>query len=44
MRYSLADVFFAQASRQLSAACALPTVLDGGMHEFFFPVPLEGRI
>ena len=35
MRYSLADVFLAQASRQLSAACALPTVLDGGMHEFF---------
>ena len=41
MRYSLADVFSAQASRQLSAACALPTVLDGGMHEFFFPVPRE---
>ena len=41
MRYSLADVFLAQASRQLSAACALPTVLDGGMHEFFFPVPRE---
>ena len=41
MRYSLADVLLAQASRQLSAACALPTVLDGGMHEFFFPVPRE---
>ena len=41
MRYSLADVLSAQASRQLSAACALPTVLDGGMHEFFFPVPRE---
>ena len=23
------------------AACSLPTVLDGGMHEFFFPVPKE---
>ena len=41
MRYSLADVFLAQASRQLSVACALPTVLDGGMHQFFFPVPRE---
>ncbi len=41
MRYSLGDVFSAQADRGLSAACALPTVLDGGMHEFFFPVPKE---
>ena len=41
MRYSLADVFLAQESNQLSAACALPTVLDGGMQEFFFPVPKE---
>ena len=39
MRYSLADVFKSQARHQ--AACALPTVLDGGMHEFFFPVPQE---
>ena len=31
----------AQADRGLSAACALPTVLDGGIHEFFFPVPKE---
>ena len=41
MRYSLSDVFLAQASRQLAAACTLPTVLDGGMHEFFFPVPRD---
>jgi hypothetical protein len=41
MRYSLADVFSAQASHRLSTGCALPTVLDGGMHEFFFPVPRE---
>lgn len=41
MRYSLRDVFSAQADRGLLAAGALPTVLDGGMHEFFFPVPKE---
>ena len=41
MRYSLEDVFSARASRELSAACSLPTVLDGGMHPFFFPVPKE---
>ncbi len=41
MRYSLGDVFSAQAHRRLSVACALPTVLDGGMHQFFFPVPKE---
>ena len=41
MRYSLAEVFSAHANRQGSAACAMPTVLDGGMHEFFFPVPRE---
>ena len=41
MRYSLADVVSAQETRQIPAACALPTVLDGGMHEFFFPVPRE---
>ncbi len=39
MRYSVADVHTAQ--REGSAALALPTVLDGGMHEFFFPVPKE---
>ncbi len=41
MRYSLEDVFSARVNRGLSAACALPSVLDGGMHEFFFPVPRE---
>ena len=41
MRYSLADVCSAQARQRLSTACALPTVLDGGMHQFFFPVPRE---
>ncbi len=41
MRYSLGDVFSAQAHRGLATACALPTVLDGGMHPFFFPVPQE---
>lgn len=41
MRYPLADVFSAPANQQGSAACAMPTVLDNGMHEFFFPVPRE---
>lgn len=41
MRYPLAEVFSAHANRQGSTACAMPTVLDGGMHEFFFPVPRE---
>ena len=41
MRYPLADVYSAQAQQQPSSACALPTVLDGGMHQFFFPVPRE---
>jgi hypothetical protein len=41
MRYSLAEVLAARSSRSLASACALPTVLDGGMHEFFFPTPRE---
>ena len=42
MRYPLADVYSAQQSQpQPSSACALPTVLDGGMHPFFFLVPRE---
>ena len=41
MRYPLADVYSAHAQQQRSSACALPTVLDGGMHQFFFPVPRE---
>lgn len=38
MRYSLADVLAARTPA-VANAVALPTVLDGGMHEFFFPVP-----
>ena len=41
MRYPIADVYSAQERQQFSSACALPTVLDGGMHQFFFPVPRE---
>lgn len=41
MRYSIAEVLSAQTSRQLPVACAVPTVLDRGMHEFFFSVPRE---
>lgn len=39
MRYSLEDVVAAAKSRSIPNAFALPTALDGGMHEFFFPVP-----
>lgn len=38
MRYSLKDVLAAQTPA-IASAVALPTVLDGGMHEFFFPAP-----
>lgn len=41
MRYSLEEVFAQQKAISLPTACALPTVLDGGMHEFFFPVPKQ---
>ena len=41
MRYSLQEVLETQAAGNLPAACALPTALDGGMHEYFFPVPKE---
>ena len=41
MRYPLADVLSSQTHQQLAVACSVPTVLDGGMHEFFFPVPQE---
>ena len=40
MRYSLADVLAAR-TLAIANAVALPTVLDGGMHEFFFPVPRD---
>ena len=39
MRYSVSDVL--ASKKEGSAALALPTFLDGGMHEFFFPVPRE---
>lgn len=41
MRYTLQEVFNAQALSKVPTACALPAALDGGMHEFFFPVPRE---
>ncbi len=41
MRYSVADVHAVRERQPLRTACALPTVLDGGMHEFFFSVPRE---
>ena len=41
MRYSLADVYAAQARQPIANGVALPTVLDGGMHKLFFPVPRE---
>lgn len=41
MRYSLADVYAAQARQSIANAFSLPTVLDGGMHKFFFPVPRQ---
>ena len=40
MRYSLQEVLAAKTSA-IGSAVALPTVLDGGMHELFFPVPRE---
>ena len=40
MRYSLKDVLAAQTPA-IASAVALPTVLDGGMHEFFFPAPRD---
>lgn len=41
MRYPLREVYAAQAHQAIPNAVALPTVLDGGMDEFFFPVPRE---
>lgn len=41
MRYSLQEALNAKARKSLPTACALPTVLDGGMHPYFFPVPRE---
>lgn len=43
MRYPL-EVAMAKAfGTAAQAACALPTVLDGGMHELFFSVPRESH-
>lgn len=39
MRYSLQEVLEFQSTHKLLTACALPTTLDGGMHEYFFPTP-----
>jgi hypothetical protein len=41
MRYSLKEVLEAQKAGKIPSACALPTVLDNGMHEYFFPVPVS---
>ena len=43
MCYSVADVLSAQTSDGSRVACAVPTVFDGGMNEFFFPVPERSR-
>jgi hypothetical protein len=39
MRYSLDEVLKTVKRKAIPNGFALPTVLDGGMHEFFFPVP-----
>ncbi len=44
MRYSLADVFNAQKQHRVANACALPTVLDGGMHEFLLPCAARASV
>lgn len=41
MRYSVLEVRAAQAKTAAGAAFSMPTVLDGGLHEFFYPVPRE---
>lgn len=41
MRYALADAISGLTRSSDEAVCALPTVLDGGMHEFFFSVPRQ---
>lgn len=42
MRYPLSEALKAARGRRWAAAVALPTPLDGGMNEFFFPSP-EGH-
>lgn len=39
MRYPPSEVFATQKAKGLPTACALPTVLDNGMHALFFPSP-----
>lgn len=39
MRYPLSEALNAAKARKWAAAAALPTPLDGGMNEFFFPSP-----
>jgi hypothetical protein len=41
MRYPLEYVFQSKKACHGQAVCALPSVLDGGMHPYFFPVPQE---
>jgi hypothetical protein len=39
MMYSYQDIIDSSKQQGLKVSSALPTALDGGMHEFFFPVP-----
>jgi hypothetical protein len=41
MAYDMSEVIASQKTARIPTACALPTALDGGMHQFFFPVPRE---
>ena len=41
MAYDMNYVIASQKAARIPTACALPTALDGGMHQFFFPVPRE---
>lgn len=41
MCYTLQEAFNVKARTSIPSAFALPTVLDGGMHPYFFPVPRE---
>lgn len=40
MRYPLSEALKAARGRKWAAAVALPTPLDGGMNEFFYPSPI----
>ena len=41
MTYSAAEVFAAARARAVPTAFAVPTVLDDGMHPYYFPSPRE---